>query len=360
MSSASGIGAAPELVECFAQAVTQNDLRVIKVSIKNEALVESGKWNKQGDFMSDYAHIVNYVEDNVPAYLLVRLDSASGSEWLSISYVPDNAKVRDKMLYASTQSALKKALGDYRFKDSIFATSKADLTTDGYEAHQRHVNAPKPLSAREEAMQSIRAAEKAAGLNKYQGAGERRSHAGSAPVGFKWTSEAEDAVKDLANREGCSKLVILSVNTRDESLVLKQSSRDVSPNQLASFIPSSEPTYTFYLWSRQRNGEDLNSISMWHLSTMTIPNLVLVFIYCCPSGSPVKHRMVYSSGVVSVVNAAKGMGVSVAKRSETSDPEDINEAFLQQELSNTPSGSSTPVSGERVAFAKPRGPPRRR
>ncbi|PVG02256.1 actin depolymerizing protein [Serendipita vermifera] len=345
MSSASGIGAAPELVECFAQAVTQNDLRVIKVSILNEALVESGKWSKQGNFMSDYAHIVNYVEDNVPAYLLVRLDSSSGSEWLSISYVPDTAKVRDKMLYASTQSALKKALGDYRFKDSIFATSKADLTTEAYEAHQRHINAPKPLSAREEAMQSIRAAEKAAGLNKYQGAGERRSHAGSAPVGFKWTSDAEDAVKDLANQEGCSKLVILSVNTKDESLVLKQASRNVSPNQLASSIPSSEPTYTFYLWPHKRNGEDINSI---------------IFIYCCPSGSPVKHRMVYSSGVVSVVNAAKTMGVSVAKRSETSDPEDINEAFLQQELSHTPSGSSTPVSGERVAFAKPKGPPRRR
>ena len=28
------------------------------------------------------------------------------------------------MLYASTQNALKRALGDYRFKDSIFATSK--------------------------------------------------------------------------------------------------------------------------------------------------------------------------------------------------------------------------------------------
>jgi hypothetical protein len=133
MSSASGIGATPELVECFAQAANENDLRVIKVSIVRgtyrytlqlvfeltcifcviayypfsplfvpwrgitEKLVEAGKWQKRGDFMSDYANIRSYVEDNVPAYLLVRLDSPSGAEWLTISYVPDTAKVRDKV-----------------------------------------------------------------------------------------------------------------------------------------------------------------------------------------------------------------------------------------------------------------------
>jgi hypothetical protein len=94
----------------------------------------------------------------------------------------------------------------YILKSLVF---QADLTTEAYEAHQQSINAPKPLSAREEAMQSIRAAEKAAGLNSYQGSNERRSHTGSAPVGFKWASDAEDAVKDLANQEGCSKLVIL-------------------------------------------------------------------------------------------------------------------------------------------------------
>lgn len=46
--------------------------------------------------MSDFASLRNYVEDDIPAYLLVRLETTS-SEWLAVSYVPDIAKVRDKV-----------------------------------------------------------------------------------------------------------------------------------------------------------------------------------------------------------------------------------------------------------------------
>ncbi|KAG8840349.1 Twinfilin-1 [Serendipita sp. 411] len=127
MSSVSGIAATPELVSAFADAIRNDDVRVFKISIVNETLVNDQTWPKSGDLMSDFERIQTYVEDHVPAYLLVRLDTTPTSEWLAISYVPDTAKVRDKMLYASTQSALKKALGDSRFKDSIFATSKVSI-----------------------------------------------------------------------------------------------------------------------------------------------------------------------------------------------------------------------------------------
>jgi twinfilin-like protein len=45
-------------------------------------------------------------------------------KWLFLCYVPDHAKVRDKMLYASTRATLTKELGDYRFADSIYGTEK--------------------------------------------------------------------------------------------------------------------------------------------------------------------------------------------------------------------------------------------
>jgi len=61
-----------------------------------EALVEAGNWPKSRELIKDFDHFPNYVEDNVPAYLLVRLDGGT-SEWLAISYVPDTAKVRDKV-----------------------------------------------------------------------------------------------------------------------------------------------------------------------------------------------------------------------------------------------------------------------
>src|ERR1700709_560398 len=64
-----------------------------------------------------------------------------------------------QMLYASTRGSLLKSLGSTLFTDSIFATSKADLTPEAYAAHRRHLDAPKPLSTREREMADIRAAE---------------------------------------------------------------------------------------------------------------------------------------------------------------------------------------------------------
>jgi len=37
-----------------------------------------------------------YLEDKEPCYILARLDDPP-SEWLAVSYVPDSAKVRDKV-----------------------------------------------------------------------------------------------------------------------------------------------------------------------------------------------------------------------------------------------------------------------
>lgn len=49
-----------------------------------------------GTLEEDLDKLVDILEDNVPAYILVRLDDPP-TEWLAIYYVPDNAKVRDKV-----------------------------------------------------------------------------------------------------------------------------------------------------------------------------------------------------------------------------------------------------------------------
>ncbi len=40
-----------------------------------------------------------------------------------VCYVPDNAPVRLKMLYASTRATLRKVFGDHRFRFEVFATT---------------------------------------------------------------------------------------------------------------------------------------------------------------------------------------------------------------------------------------------
>lgn len=81
------------------------------------------------------------------------------------------------------------------------------MTPDGYAAHLRHSSAPQPLSAREAEIASIRAAEKAAGLDAYRGASERKSHVGA--VGLSWTAEVEAALKKLAEEPSQNTLVLL-------------------------------------------------------------------------------------------------------------------------------------------------------
>ena len=56
-------------------------------------------------------------------------------------------------------------------------------------------------------MASIRAAEKAAGLDAYKGARERKSHVGA--VGLAWTDEVEAALNDLAGQSARNTLVLL-------------------------------------------------------------------------------------------------------------------------------------------------------
>ena len=82
--------------------------------------------------------------------------------------------------------------------------------------------------------------------------------------------------------------------------------------------------------------------------------------------------MLYSSGASGVFQSAKlilegSPSVLASRKVETSDPKELNEAYLRAELghegsSGNPSGAATPVERieEKKPFAKPKGPGRRR
>ena len=111
------------------------------------------------------------------------------------------------MLYASTRNSITKSLGSAYFTDSIFATSKDDVTGGGYARHLRHLAAPKPMSEREKVLAEMAEAEKQA-ADAYQGSNARKSHLSGAVVGFSWSPDVEEAFKQLAV-EGSSKLLVV-------------------------------------------------------------------------------------------------------------------------------------------------------
>lgn len=72
--------------------------------------------------------------------------------------------------------------------------------------------------------------------------------------------------------------------------------------------------------------------------------------------------MLYSSGVTGVVlEALKQHNITVTKRVETSDPADLDIAFIKSELELVTTSSRPLIVGdEKRPFSKPRGPARKR
>ena len=209
----------------------------------------------QNDFSADLNLLQDILEDDVPAYVLAKLDDPP-SQWLAITYVPDTAKVRDKvsvsyvratvaahssqMLYASTRAALTKSLGSASFSDALFATHKSDITPTSYAAHRRHQNAPKPLSAREQEMADVQAAERAAARFSSGGSTAPKSHLGGARMQIGWNEDLQDAVQALASGDEENRLVVLSVDPATETLVLISNTK-CAPNNVGVSLPPSDP-----------------------------------------------------------------------------------------------------------------------
>jgi len=350
MSAQSGITVSNELTSAFSDAVNSSDVRFLKIIIQNEYLVPDQSIPKSGSLEDDLDTLGDILEDDVPAYVLVRLDDPS-SAWLALFYVPDTARVRDKMLYAATRSNLTKSLGAAHFSDSLFATSKNDVTAEAYRKHKVHMAAPKPMSEREKEMETVKAAEREG--TSYEENRVRRNHIG-ARAAFGWDVEAEHALKELAEGQG-SGLIVLAVDPGTETIQLSEKV-DCEADGLGSALPLDDPCFGFFAWVQ---------------TAPAAPHRQIIFIYSCPSGSPVKHRMLYSSGARATYESGKAiigdLAVVASRKVETSDPDELNEAHLRLEFSATSpagSGTSTPRAqasndGEKKPFARPRGPARR-
>ncbi|KAG5634571.1 hypothetical protein H0H81_001496, partial [Sphagnurus paluster] len=349
MPAASGIAASAELATLFASANTSNTIRFIKVSIKNESLIHNLTISPSTSFETDLELLQSsdVLEENNPAYILAKV---AQSDWLAISYVPDSARVRDKMLYASSRASLLKALGSTLFTDAIFATSKEDLTPDAYAAHKRHLAAPKPLSAREQEL-----AEAESG-STYEGSRARASHVRTG-VGFSWPQQLKDVIVEL-NQGGGPTLIVIEIDRSTE--VLTCTTSETTVETLGSSLPPSQPCYALFSWAHEYSSP---------------PRREIVFIYSCPSTSPIRDRMVYSTGALSTYMAIKAIlgedspNAHLASRKiQSSDPKELSEAYLRAELGldanfeqSVAIGTSTARDGEeKKAFQRPRGPARKR
>lgn len=123
MSTQSGIEATPELLEAFNQAQQTPDTRTLVIDIQEEKLVCSktiAKSRSESSPAEDFELLLENLKDSHPCYAAFKLEQ--DTQWLLVTWVPDDRPVKQKMLVASTQATLIKQLGTANFTDQLFAS----------------------------------------------------------------------------------------------------------------------------------------------------------------------------------------------------------------------------------------------
>ncbi|KAF2714728.1 actin depolymerizing protein [Pleomassaria siparia CBS 279.74] len=326
----SGISASKELQTALQTLITSTDQRGLLATIKDEQIVpDSTIPSTSSSFFADLSNLSSHIKPNQALYILLRrADSLSSNDrsLVAVTYVPNAAPVRQKMLFASTRITLTRDLGGEHFPETVFCTDAEELTAKGWEKHIAHTALDNPLTKEERDLEDIKQAE----------ALESRGTQGhSLTQGGKLALRADDdisaALRTLGDG-GDENLVQLRMDAKTETLQLASVSSS-SPSSLASDIDPSEPRFSFYRYS------DANSS--------------IVFVSTCPSKAKIKERMLYAASRSNVITLAQNeAGLKVAKKIEATNPDEITEQILADEF-------KIAAVEEKKGFAKPKRPGRK-
>ncbi|VVT44941.1 uncharacterized protein SAPINGB_P000585 [Magnusiomyces paraingens] len=357
--------------DAFADLLATNQRALIAV-IDGETVDHQQTIAGTADFEEDFAEVAQHLEPDQPRYIIYNAASASstGPSYVFILFVPDIAKVRAKMLYASSATALKRQLlggaagNGIGTVQTIFWTELGEVSREGWEAHIAHEALEAPLTQEEQSLRSVREREA-----DQSGTALRKSHvkgldgssstgigggvltgsataSGGSIVGMKFGSDATAALEELGeSSDGATIVLVIDVGTETVH-VGSASNAQLSEHDFAK----DSAQFTVY------KPKGANS------------NTDVVVFYTCPPATKVKERMVYATNFKSVrMHVASALHVKeVEKTYEGSSgvdvlgeyEEDEKRLRLQQESS---SGSEKrPEVAKAPRFSRPKAPGRLR
>lgn len=138
------------------------------------------------------SQLAPHLQPKVALYALLRR-FPTAPYLTAVTYVPDAAPVRQKMLFASSRLTLVRDLGTEHFRDSLFATDAAELTPAGFERHEKHEKLEAPLTEEERVLGEVKRAEAEAG----QGTGTKEIH-----LSQSFSMPVEDSVVEALKEMG--------------------------------------------------------------------------------------------------------------------------------------------------------------
>lgn len=202
----SGITASQELVSQFNQLLESDEHFGLLVTIANEQLQPRALLTPPSrgvSFSSNVSSLLTpHVKPTEALYVILRRYSDAPA-LVAVTYVPDTAPVRQKMLFAATRLTLVRELGSEHFRETIFTTTAAELSPAGFEKHDAHVALDAPLTEEERTLGEVKRAEQEAGA----GTGARKIHL-SSHMAMPISEDALAELKQLGSGSG-SGLVML-------------------------------------------------------------------------------------------------------------------------------------------------------
>lgn len=194
----SGISVSKELQDAFNELVSNPAQRGIIATIESESITPVQTLPASSpEFFSDLPSFTPLLSDKQAAYIVLRRYQNAPDGYVAVTFVPDAAPVRQKMLFASTRLTLVKELGNERFRESLFVTELKELEREGWEKHDASGALKAPLTEEEETLQGVKDAEAQA-----RGGTEGRRLETGGTLSMAISDEARDALSGLREQEG--------------------------------------------------------------------------------------------------------------------------------------------------------------
>ena len=325
MAHALGLKLNPDLLAAF-NGSSGSTHRALKVRIESETFVLAGTVpSQQSDDEQEFARVKDAFI--APAEACFVLFANTEQIWHLFSFVPDDAPVRDKMLYSSSRSVLLKSLGGgERIPRDAHWTGPEDVALP---------NAISETDRRAEQESVMTAVEKMKIEADRHSAAEAASGkiTSIAGLNFPFTSEATAGLD--AFKLGSLACLILAIEA--ETIVQRASAAPAAaaPASVQALLPPAAPCYVLYRWAHERNGASASSV---------------LFLFMCPEDAPIRDKMVHASTKTPFVTALSDLGI--AKSIEGLEASELTEAELTKKLYEDGARADEPKV---VTKAAPRG-----
>lgn len=409
MSTQSGITISSQLNDAYKNLSTNSAL-IIKISSDSTELIPNQIITGSDNTTSTtkditilepiFEKLINQISQEFPhpSYIVISYNSNQ----YFISFIPDIAPIKQKMLYASTKNSLITSLGGNKLIKKFAWTELDELTLNYFIKSIDDDQGSNIKKEKEEELNSLLTEDeitlqKLNNLSLYSTTNHHHHHhhgfkkklpsmtnddgsttgSGNADqdILYKFTPELTEQLQSIIensspessnDNDNKKSLISFNIDTTKELLTLKSIDTQIEINQLIDTLNNHtssriSPQYILYNYQIGK----------------------LAFIYSCPSGSSVKDRMIYASFKNSLINHLNQLikstniddDIIIDKNIEVGDLDEIELSQLQDanELihdtntngnnnssSNSLSSNNSSLSSKNgLKFNKPKGPRRR-